>query len=212
MFPVFLNLTGRQCAVIGGGPVGRRKAAALLQAGALVRLVCLEARPPEQRAPGLDWFQEPYQARHLDGVSLVFAAATADVNQAVAADARHRAIWINVAHEPHLGDFFVPAAIHRGDFTLAISTGGAAPALARNVRSMLEYQFDVTFAEWVAVLGELRPLVLTRIADPDKRRTLLRQFCKWEWLDALRMEGRHAVRLAMEAEIQALAGDSADPV
>ena len=74
MFPLFLKLKDRLCLVVGGGPVGWRKASALLEGGARVRLVCLEQRPPAPMLPALEWHAEPYRAGHLDGCALAFAA------------------------------------------------------------------------------------------------------------------------------------------
>jgi precorrin-2 dehydrogenase/sirohydrochlorin ferrochelatase len=212
MFPLFLDLTNRLCLVVGGGPVGQRKAAALLEGGALVRLICLEPRPPEQSSSRLDWRMAPYQPEDLDGVVLAFAAATPEVNATVVADAHRRGTWVNSATDPGGGDFFVAATLRRGDFVLAVSTGGAAPGLARSVRQRLETQFDESFGLWVTLLADLRPVVLARVTDPDQRRDLFARWCDWSWLERLRREGPGAVRMALLAEVQALAAASGHPL
>jgi len=205
MFPLLLNLKGRAAVVIGGGAVGRRKAAALLRAEAVVRLICLEPRPSQENAPGLEWLQEPYRAGHLDGAVLVFAAASGEVNRQVARDAHDRRIWVNVADDPAACDFMVPATLRRGPLMLAVSTAGTAPALAREMRQLLEAQFDESFGEWVTLLAEVRPLVRAGVTDAARRHALLRRLCSPDWLAHFRRDGRDAVRSAILAEVRALA-------
>jgi precorrin-2 dehydrogenase / sirohydrochlorin ferrochelatase len=214
MFPLFLNLSNRLCVVVGGGSVGQRKITALLESGATVRAVCLESRPVHYNSARLEWLTQPYATQHLDGATLVFAAATAEVNERVVRDARSRGVWVNAADDPGSADFFVPAMVRRGEFVVAIGTDGAAPALARAVRTLLESQFDEMFGRWVSLLSELRPIVLATIADARQRQMLLERFCQWDWLERLRQEGTAAVRAAMIAELQALvvAGRFADQV
>jgi precorrin-2 dehydrogenase/sirohydrochlorin ferrochelatase len=205
MLPLFLDVTHRLAVVIGGGPVGRRKASAVLAAGGRVRLACLEPRPAEMDDPRLEWRTEEYSPEHLSGASLVFAAGPAELNAQVVADARARGVWVNAASEPASGDFFLPATIRRSDFVLAISSGGAAPALTRMVRERLEREFDEAFGVWVSLLAELRPRVMERIADVEMRRIALTNVCQWQWLERLRTEDVKSVRAAMYAVVEMLA-------
>jgi precorrin-2 dehydrogenase/sirohydrochlorin ferrochelatase len=205
MFPLFLKLAGRLGVVIGGGPVGRRKARSLVEGGARVRLVCLEPRPKDETVAALEWRQEAYHPRHLAGAVLVFGAATAEVNRQVVADAGARGLWVNSATEPDGGDFFLPAVARRGPLTVAVGTDGTAPALAGAVRLLLEEQLDETFGSWAALLAELRPVVHAATTDPVRRREVLRRLCQAGWLERLRREGVEPVRTAMLREIEGIA-------
>jgi precorrin-2 dehydrogenase/sirohydrochlorin ferrochelatase len=200
MLPIFLNVTNRLCVVIGGGPVGRRKARALLEAGADVRLICLEQ--PTAPEPRLEWITEPFRPEHLGGACVVVAAATLEVNKQVIAEARRRGVWVNSAYDPAAGDFSLPSVIRRGDFTLAIGTMGAAPGLSRNVRRRLEQEFDDAFGAWVRILGELRPHVLAAVPSEERRRELFAALSDWSWLTRMREEGEDAVRKAMQEEVR----------
>jgi siroheme synthase-like protein len=208
MYPIVLDLRGRLAVVVGGGAVGRRKAASLLAAGARVRLICLEL-PPEPAA-GLDWLTDAYRPEHLDGAVLVFAAATAEVNRSVVADARARGLWVCSATEPGDGDFVVPAVVRRGELTVAVSTGGAAPAAAAALRRHLETVVDDAFGWWVALLAELRPAVL---ALPETIQPVAWQrLCEMGWVERLRAEGVQAVRPDMAAVVAALETETEPPV
>jgi precorrin-2 dehydrogenase/sirohydrochlorin ferrochelatase len=203
MFPLFLDLRDCLCLVVGGGPVGRRKGLALLGAGARVRLVCPQPAPAEQVNPRLETITEPYRPAHLDGVRLAVAAATPEVNRRVVADARARGVWVNAATDPDAGDAFFPATLTRGDLTVAVSTGGHAPAVARQIRDRLAEQLDDAFALWLALLAELRPRIRARV-PAERRRGLLEGLSNWAWLERLRREGVGPVRAAMFATVEAL--------
>ncbi len=200
MFPIFLDLQGRLAVVIGGGPVGRRRSAALRAAGAEVRLICLEPRPAHDVDPDLIWLSEPYKTAHLDGASLVIAAGPRQINSQVVADARARGIWVNCASDGPQGDFQVPAVIRRGDLVVALSTGGASPTLTARLRLMLEAEIDEAYARWVQILAELRPLVLERF-EGVRQREMLDRLCHWHWLERLRCEDESRVRSDMLADL-----------
>lgn len=200
-FPLFLNLVGRRCLVVGGGAVGRRKATAALAAGARVRLVCLESKPADMTDPALDWQQTPYEPKHLEGVCLVFAAATPEVNACVFADARARGLWLNRADEPDEGDFILPAVLRRGEVIVAVGTGGASPGLAQVIRDRLDVEIDEAHGKWAKLLAELRPEILERVSDTTRRRTLFARLCEAIWLERLRRDGENTTRAAMRSEL-----------
>ena len=149
-----LDLAGRLAVVVGGGAVGRRKVAVLRAAGARVRVVCLEERPPDVLDG--EWLCERYRADHLDGAAIVFAAATPEVNRDVVRDAQARGIWAADAAEPTAGDFHTPAVLRRGGLVVAVSTSGASPLLAARIRDRLDAALEPEYADWVALLAELR--------------------------------------------------------
>ena len=192
MLPVMLEVAGQPVVVVGGGAVGTRKAAAVLAAGAAVTVIDPRSAPPDVRH-----VSELYRPEHLDGAFLAFACATPEVNARVVADAKARGVLVNSATDPAAGDFALPSVVRAGDLTVAIGTGGAAPALARRVREKLEAEFDAAFADWVRVLAEVRAVVLAEVADAGRRRELLDHFADWPWLARVRAEGAAAVRSAM---------------
>ena len=154
-YPVVLDLTGRACLVVGGGAVAERKVAALVEAGARVTVVSPSMTPGLLRlateAP-LRWRPREYAAGDAAGFVLVMVA-TDDraVNAAVAAECRERGIWVNCADDPARCDFILPSVLRRGAVTVAVSTGGQSPTMARLVREEL----DALLPRDVAVLTDV---------------------------------------------------------
>ena len=149
LYPIFLDLSGRRCVVVGGGEVANRKARKLLQARAEVVVISPEVRP-ELESVAAEVHRRPYEDGDLEGAYLAFAATDArEVNAAVAAEAKGRGIPVNVADSPSEGDFALPSVLRRGRLQVAVSTGGASPALARRIRGELEELFG---PEWAGVV------------------------------------------------------------
>jgi len=139
--------------VVGGGEVANRKARKLLQARAKVVVVSPEVKP-ELASMAAEVRRRPYREGDLEGAFLVFAATDArEVNAVVAREARERGIPINVADKPSEGNFALPSVLRRGQLQVAVSTGGASPALARRIRQELEDAFG---SEWAGVVESLR--------------------------------------------------------
>ncbi|HYQ82597.1 MAG TPA: bifunctional precorrin-2 dehydrogenase/sirohydrochlorin ferrochelatase [Rubrobacter sp.] len=151
LYPIFLNLSGRRCVVVGGGAVASRKAGKLLQAGADVVVVSPEVRT-ELAGMDVEIQNRAYEYGDLEGANLVFTATDSrEVNAAVAKEAKERGVPVNVADRPSEGDFAVPSTLRRGGLQVAVSTGGASPTLARRIRNELEEAFG---PEWAGVVRE----------------------------------------------------------
>ena len=200
-YPTFLDLRGKLALVVGGGPVALRKAESLLACGARVRVVSPGVIPSlSGRDAALELSVRPYGRADLDGVVLAFAATDDPaVNAQVARDARARGILVNVADAPALCDFIVPALVNRGGLQIAISTGGASPALARHLRRELEQVVAPEYAELVALLESLRERILVEITDPGRRRAVFAELVQSDLLALIQKGDRPAIQVRVEA-------------
>jgi precorrin-2 dehydrogenase / sirohydrochlorin ferrochelatase len=134
-YPIFLDLTDVSVLVVGGGPIGARKAAGLRNAGAVVRLVATRVSDAIDRAHFADIRERPFEVDDLDGMRLVVTATgDHDTDAAVSRAARDAGIWTNAADQPVDCEFILPAIARAGRLTVAVSTDGASPALARALR------------------------------------------------------------------------------
>ena len=114
--------------------------------------------------------EREYRPRDLEGARLVIAATDDQAtNEAVWREAESLGCLANVVDDPAHCNFHAPATVRRGDLCIAVSTGGNSPALAKRLRRTLEAQFDDSYEPFLALLGELRPLVKERIVDPAIR-------------------------------------------
>jgi siroheme synthase-like protein len=156
LYPIFLDLSGRRCVVVGGGEVANRKARKLLQARARVVVISPEIGA-ELESVAVEVHRRPYREGDLEGAYLAFAATDSrEANAAVAREAKERGIPVNVADRPSDGDFALPATLRRGGLQVAVSTGGASPTLARKIKDELEGVFGPEWAGLVRELGKKR--------------------------------------------------------
>lgn len=152
-FPFMKDIEGARCLLVGGGEIARRKAEKLLSFGVRLR-VCAREACPELSAYVC---ARAYDARLLNGAA--FAVAATDdpaLNARVAADCRARGIPVNSVDDKENCDFYFPALIVRGTVTVAVSTGGASPALAKALRERIEKCLPADLAEIAACAAEKR--------------------------------------------------------
>jgi precorrin-2 dehydrogenase/sirohydrochlorin ferrochelatase len=165
-----LDVTGRRCLVVGGGAVGFEKASGLVACGALVTVVSPELHDAFA-ALDVSWEERRYETGDLERMFLVIAA-TSDraVNEAVHRDAEARAMLCNVADVPDLCNFILPAVHREGPIAVAVSTGGASPALAKRLRSQIAELVGPEHAELAHELHAMRPTVKERFKTYEERR------------------------------------------
>ncbi len=192
LFPIFVKLQGRPCLVVGAGKVGEPKIAGLLETGARIRVVALEAGPTVHewaREGNLELELRAFTEDDLAGAFLAIVATNSRVlNERVYHEARRRGVLCNVVDVPDLCDFFYPAVVRRGDLQIAVSTNGQSPSLAQKIRQQLEKQFGLGYAAWVAELGETRKLILASDLDKQRKLDLLHSLASREAFEAALVE------------------------
>ncbi len=160
LFPLFVELEGRPCLVLGGGAVAERKVEGLLAAGAVVTVVSPTLSPGLATLASGDRITHvarPYAEGDLAGAALAFAATDdGAVNADVAREGRARGVWVNAADDPAHCDAILPAVVRRGAVTVAVSTGGASPALARAVRERIEAALPAAYGPLAEVAADAR--------------------------------------------------------
>jgi precorrin-2 dehydrogenase/sirohydrochlorin ferrochelatase len=165
-----LDLTGRSCLVVGGGRVGLEKAEGLLECGARVTVVAPEIRP-KLSTLDVETVERRYQASDLEARFLVIAATSSyEVNRCVWADAEERRMFCNVADVPELCSFILPAVVRRDPIAIAVSTGGASPALAQRLRDEIGEVVGPEHAELARTLRDLRPWAKENLETYEARR------------------------------------------
>jgi precorrin-2 dehydrogenase/sirohydrochlorin ferrochelatase len=201
-YPIFLDLRGRRCTVVGGGRVAERKVHALLRARASVhvispaltpRLALLAARKKilltprayrtgDLEAPGSARSKGPHELRP----ALVFAATDSpETQRAVRKDAQVIGVMVNAADDAKESDFIVPASFAQGDLLVAIATSGASPALARRLRRHLQVTLGREYRSYLRFLREARKQVMDTVPDEAQRTKIFRRLSRAPMMDWL---------------------------
>ena len=207
-YPVYLNLRGRRCVIVGGGAVAEGKIGRLLDSGADICVVSPDATPGIRQfvADGaVRWERRQYRHGDLDGAFIAIAATNArEVNRRIFEEAEARGVMLNAVDDPPNCSFIAPSIVQRGPVTLAISTGGVSPALARKLREALQVSEDLAWTDLSGVMAEARARLreaglLSRIA-PQRW-----QCCLTPQLLTMAQDGRQAE--AAETLLAGLMGD-----
>jgi precorrin-2 dehydrogenase len=159
-YPIFLNLSGQRCLIIGGGTVAERKVVGLLEAGASITVVSPELTPMLKdlaQEKKIRHFMRDYRKGDLSGYRLAFVATDdAQVNRAVYEEAQESNVFMNAADDPAHCDFILPSVLRRGELQVAVSSGASSPALSRSIREELENYFTQEYSILSEIVAEVR--------------------------------------------------------
>ena len=207
-YPVYLNLRGRLCIIVGGGTVAEGKIGRLLDSGAKVCVISPDATPGIRQLVAdmaVSWEQRRYQRGDLEGAFIAIAATNVrEVNRRIFEEANERGVMLNAVDDPPNCSFIAPSIVQRGPVTLAISTGGVSPALARKLRESLQASGDLAWADLSSTMAvarsHLREIGLLSTVDPQRW-----QCCITPELLAMAQDGRDGE--AVEVLLAGLSGD-----
>ena len=197
-YPVFLNLSGKSCVVIGGGKVALRKVNDLIEAGALVTVVAEKPDPliEELSKKGtIKLVRSFFKPEDVEKAYLVFAATDDNsVNTEIAEKAHQKGILVNAVDNPGQCDFFSGAVLKRGPLRIAISTSGLCPGIASNIRRELEKQYSESLSDFIETAGEMRKYVLSiKDINTDKKDNALKWLCAEKTLTLFIHSGKEKV-------------------
>lgn len=189
-YPIFANLDGRHCLVVGAGGVGMRKTRSLVDSGAS-RVTVIDTCEPDAdglfELPQVEFHCREFRETDLDGVFLAIACTSNnEVNERIGELCATRNMLCNIADQPDMGSFIVPATVNRGDLTVAISTSGQSPAMAKRIRQELQESFGDEYGQVLALMGRIRPLMLALELETKENTAVFRALVNSGLLEALK--------------------------
>lgn len=164
-YPVFINMRGRSCVVVGGGKIALRKINDLSETGAQVTVVAETPDPIIEnlaKKGDIKLFKRHFKPEDIENAFLVFTATNSDaVNAEIAGIAKKRGALVNVVDNPQHCDFFSCAVVKKGPLRIAISTSGRSPGIAAEIRRELDELYSESFADFLQTVGEMRQYILS---------------------------------------------------
>ncbi len=198
-YPMFVDIMGRRCLVVGGGEVACRKVEAIVKYGAKVHVISPEfneemERMIEDRVVTAE--KREFKRGDLDGFFLVIGATDDNsVNREIYAEAEERGILCNIVDVPPLCGFIVPSIAKRGALQIAISTAGKSPAFSRTLRQKFEEEFGDEYAQFLEVMGGLREVLKDKYPeDENKRKEIFERLVRSDLLDSIRIKDEERIQ------------------
>jgi siroheme synthase-like protein len=159
-YPIFLNLQGKKCVVVGGGRVAFRKVTTLLNCGADITVISPKPHAEISKLfknKAIQLVRRNYERGDLRRAALSIAAThVKEINRKVAEESKKNGTPVNVVDDAELSDFIIPSSFRRGDLSVAVSTSGMSPALAKKIRAKLEKKIGIEYAYLLSLIAEIR--------------------------------------------------------
>ena len=209
-FPIFMNIRGRQCVVVGGGKVAARKIALLLKAGAQVQVVSPELCPEvnEMAQTGrIKHIARAFDEKDIcdsslcDSVLVIAATNDNKTNERISELAKARSMPVNVIDQPHLCSFIMPSIVDRSPIQIAISTGGSSPVLARLLRTRLESYIPSAYGKLAQLVDGFRSKVIEKFPDAEQRRYFWENVLEGRVTELLFQGNEHAAKQALQRAV-----------
>lgn len=197
-YPIMLNVKGKKCGVIGGGKVAYRKITTLLECGAEVLVISKEIIQDIRilvNEKKVIHFEDNYDFKYILDSYLVYAATNEkNINEKIYKQCNEKNILVNVVDEPDICNFIVPSKIKRGDLTIAVSTNGKSPMLARKIREDLEQIYDDRYEIFLDIMGQVRKEAFVILKDSRVRSEFYKHIIYSNFINRLSYDNREAIK------------------
>jgi precorrin-2 dehydrogenase / sirohydrochlorin ferrochelatase len=175
MYPLHVDLSGKEVVIAGGGPVAYRKIRDLLSEKPLITIISPEIVKEIQELVAkkkLKWISREIKDEDYKNAFLVIAATNSrTVNREIAASTNTNQL-VNVADQTHLGNFIIPSVVKRGKLVLSVSTSGASPNLSIAIKKELQQRYSKDYESYLDFLFECRTIIKNKIPEKSRKRLL----------------------------------------
>ncbi|MFN3479390.1 MAG: bifunctional precorrin-2 dehydrogenase/sirohydrochlorin ferrochelatase [Thermodesulfovibrionales bacterium] len=197
-YPIYLDLKGKKCIIVGGGRVAERKCRCLIKNGADVTVISptITKRLEDYKSKGrIRHLPRLYRRGDIESAFLAIAATDSqEINERVYTEATDKNILLNVVDNPDFCNFIVPSVFERGDLKIAISTSGSSPAIAKRIRKELEALYNREFSKYLNFLKRIRGQIKDKVKNREEREAIFNHLSSPEILRILREKGFRAVK------------------
>lgn len=197
-YPVSLDVTDKRCVIVGGGAVAERKVERLLECGARVTVVSRKLTPileDRKKAGCIEHIDADYETQMLGAAFMVIGATDCDdINAQISQDARALGLLVNIVDDPDKCNFILPSLVQQGDLSIAVSTAGKSPALARKIREDLQRLYGPEYKSLLAIMGAIRKRILAKGQTSEANKRVFEALVHSDMLQAIRDGNRSRVK------------------